>query len=159
MSRPAVHDAQTEATYERAGWGGAVDRGARPALVVIDLTRGFTEPGFDAGADLTEVVAATGALSAPSIPRLPGLEEFEGEVFHSARWRHDIPLEGKMVAVVGTGASAVQFVPEIAGDVVRQAIGILRAGDIAILENTRFWKGEDLIRPMVNGWKEVRRRD
>lgn len=62
MSRPAVHDAQTEATYERAGWGGAVDRGARPALVVIDLTRGFTEPGFDAGADLTEVVAATARL-------------------------------------------------------------------------------------------------
>lgn len=62
MSRPAVHDAQTEATYERAGWGGAVDRGARPALVVIDLTRGFTEPGFDAGADLTDVVAATARL-------------------------------------------------------------------------------------------------
>lgn len=62
MSRPAVPDAQTEATYERAGWGGAVDRGARPALVVIDLTRGFTEPGFDAGADLTEVVAATARL-------------------------------------------------------------------------------------------------
>lgn len=62
MSRPAVHDAQTEATYELAGWGGAVDRGARPALVVIDLTRGFTEPGFDAGADLTEVVAATARL-------------------------------------------------------------------------------------------------
>lgn len=62
MSRPAVHDAQTEATYDRAGWGGAVDRGARPALVVIDLTRGFTEPGFDAGADLTDVVAATARL-------------------------------------------------------------------------------------------------
>lgn len=61
------------------------------------------------------LVAATGALSSPSIPRLPGLDEFEGEVFHSARWRHDIPLAGKRVAVVGTGASAVQFVPEIAG--------------------------------------------
>lgn len=60
------------------------------------------------------LVAATGALSAPSVPNLSGLEDFEGRVFHSAQWRHDIPLEGKRVAVVGTGASAVQFVPEIA---------------------------------------------
>lgn len=60
------------------------------------------------------LVVASGALSSPSIPKLPGLETFEGEVFHSARWRHDIPLEGRKVAVVGTGASAVQFVPEIA---------------------------------------------
>lgn len=61
------------------------------------------------------LVVATGALSSPSIPRLPGLDDFRGEVFHSARWRHDIPLEDRRVAVVGTGASAVQFVPEIAG--------------------------------------------
>lgn len=61
------------------------------------------------------LVVATGALSTPAVPRLPGLEGFDGEVFHSARWRHDVPLEGRRVAVVGTGASAVQFVPEIAG--------------------------------------------
>ena len=57
-----VPDASTLDVYERAGWGGSVDRGARPALVVIDLTRGFTEPEFDAGADLTDVVAATTRL-------------------------------------------------------------------------------------------------
>jgi cation diffusion facilitator CzcD-associated flavoprotein CzcO len=44
---------------------------------------------------------------------LPGLENFQGEVFHSARWRHDLDLRGKRVAVVGTGASAIQFVPQI----------------------------------------------
>lgn len=60
------------------------------------------------------LVAATGALSSPSIPQLPGLDTFEGEIFHSARWRHDVPLADRNVAVVGTGASAVQFVPEIA---------------------------------------------
>lgn len=58
----ALYDSGTESTYERAGWGGAVTRGPRPALVVIDLTRGFTEPEFDAGADLTDVVTATARL-------------------------------------------------------------------------------------------------
>lgn len=58
----SVHDATTIDTYERAGWGGSVNRGPRPALVVIDLTRGFTEPEFDAGADLTAVVRATARL-------------------------------------------------------------------------------------------------
>jgi cation diffusion facilitator CzcD-associated flavoprotein CzcO len=59
------------------------------------------------------VVSATGALSDPAIPPLPGLDRFEGTVFHSARWRHDHDLSGKRVAVVGTGASAIQFVPQI----------------------------------------------
>lgn len=59
------------------------------------------------------LIAAMGALSEPSMPALPGLERFAGPVFHSARWRHDYPLEGRKVAVIGTGASAVQFVPII----------------------------------------------
>src|SRR4051794_4291333 len=59
------------------------------------------------------LLAAPGPLSEPQIPQLPGLGRFEGEVFHSARWNHDYDLEGKRVAVVGTGASAIQFVPEI----------------------------------------------
>ncbi|MFO7854859.1 MAG: NAD(P)/FAD-dependent oxidoreductase [Paracoccaceae bacterium] len=60
------------------------------------------------------LVSALGALHVPATPSLPGLGAFAGPVFHSARWRHDVPLAGKRVAVVGTGASAVQFVPEIA---------------------------------------------
>ena len=59
------------------------------------------------------VVMAAGALSEPAVPRLPGLDKFKGRVFHSARWAHDYDLRGRRVAVVGTGASAVQFVPEI----------------------------------------------
>jgi cation diffusion facilitator CzcD-associated flavoprotein CzcO len=58
-------------------------------------------------------VSATGALSDPAVPALPGLEKFEGTVFHSARWNHGHDLAGKRVAVVGTGASAIQFVPQI----------------------------------------------
>lgn len=75
------------------------------------------------------LVVASGALSAPSIPRLPGLDSFQGEVFHSARWRHDISLEGRRVAVVGTGASAVQFVPEIAG----------QAEHVTVFQRTPGW--------------------
>ncbi len=60
------------------------------------------------------VVWATGPLSEPSIPDFPGLASFRGKVFHSARWEHGFDLAGKRVCVVGTGASAVQFVPQIA---------------------------------------------
>jgi cation diffusion facilitator CzcD-associated flavoprotein CzcO len=59
------------------------------------------------------VVVATGALADPMIPALPGLDRFAGATFHSARWDHDFDLAGKRVAVIGTGASAVQFIPAI----------------------------------------------
>src|SRR3954452_387650 len=59
------------------------------------------------------LVSAMGPLVEPRIPDLPGLERFSGRVFHSARWDHDYDLTGKRVAAVGTGASAIQFVPEI----------------------------------------------
>jgi len=59
------------------------------------------------------LVLAAGAFSEPSLPQLPGLEAFEGKSFHSARWEHDYDLTGRRVAVIGTGASAIQFVPEI----------------------------------------------
>jgi cation diffusion facilitator CzcD-associated flavoprotein CzcO len=58
-------------------------------------------------------VAAVGALSDPSIPRLRGLDTFAGKAFHSARWDHGHDLEGRRVAVIGTGASAIQLVPAI----------------------------------------------
>jgi cation diffusion facilitator CzcD-associated flavoprotein CzcO len=59
------------------------------------------------------LISASGPLSDPSLPDVPGLAEFSGEVFHSARWNHDFDLAGKRVAVVGTGASSVQIVPGI----------------------------------------------
>jgi cation diffusion facilitator CzcD-associated flavoprotein CzcO len=65
------------------------------------------------------VVSAVGALADPAIPDLPGLEIFQGNVFHSARWDHDYDLNGREVAVIGTGASAIQFVPEIQPQVKR----------------------------------------
>jgi Predicted flavoprotein involved in K+ transport len=55
-----------------------------------------------------------GPLTEPALPDIDGLDEFEGEIFHSARWNHDFDLTGKRVAVIGTGASAIQIVPELA---------------------------------------------
>lgn len=60
------------------------------------------------------VVAGTGALSRPARPDIEGLDSFKGEVLHSAEWRDDVVFEGKRIAVVGTGASAIQIVPELA---------------------------------------------
>lgn len=60
------------------------------------------------------LISAIGALHVPSIPDIPGADRFPGPCFHSASWDHDVDLTGRRIAVVGTGASAVQFVPEIA---------------------------------------------
>lgn len=58
-------------------------------------------------------IAATGPITEPQVPDIEGLDTFEGDSFHSARWNHDFDLTGKRVAVIGTGASAIQFVPQI----------------------------------------------
>ena len=75
------------------------------------------------------LVVATGPLSAPSVPDLPGLDAFQGRAFHSANWDHAYDLAGKRVAVVGTGASAVQFIPEIRK----------RADRVTVFQRTPAW--------------------
>jgi len=64
--------------------------------------------------EATAVVTAVGQLNRPRFPDIEGLGSFEGPAFHSAEWRHDVDLKGKRVAVIGTGASAMQLIPEIA---------------------------------------------
>ncbi len=86
-----------------------------------------TETGAPIEADA--VVIATGQLNQPAIPSLPGGETFAGHSFHSARWDHGYELAGKRVAVIGTGASAVQFVPRIAPVV----------GALAVFQRTGNW--------------------
>ncbi len=65
----------------------------------------------------TVLIAANGPLSEPAIPDIPGLDGFSGALWHSARWDHEMELRGKRVAVVGTGASAIQIVPRIQPEV------------------------------------------
>lgn len=62
------------------------------------------------------MVMGVGQLNLPKIPDIRGLDAFKGPSFHSARWDYDVDLKGKKVAVIGTGASAVQFIPEVAKD-------------------------------------------
>lgn len=75
------------------------------------------------------LISGTGGLSEPSLPDIEGIESFAGETFHSARWNHDVSLEGKRIAVIGTGASAVQLVPEI------QKV----AGHVDVYQRTPNW--------------------
>ena len=80
---------------------------------------GWTVETSDGPIRARVVVAGMGPLAEPRTPPLEGLDAFEGETFHSARWNHDYDFAGKRVAAVGTGASAIQFVPEIQPDVER----------------------------------------
>jgi cation diffusion facilitator CzcD-associated flavoprotein CzcO len=75
-------------------------------------------PTYEADA----LILATGQLHQPSRPPIDGVETFAGHSFHSAEWDHDYQLAGKRVAVIGTGASAVQFIPEIAPAVERLSV-------------------------------------
>ncbi len=75
------------------------------------------------------VVSGVGGLHLPKLPEIAGLESFAGPAFHTARWRHDVILAGKNVAVIGTGASAVQIIPEIAATV----------GQLHVFQRTPPW--------------------
>ena len=78
------------------------------------------------------VISAVGQLNRPAYPTtIPGFGDFEGPAFHSARWRHDVDLTGKRVAVIGTGASAMQLIPEIAPQV----------GELLVFQRTPAWIG------------------
>lgn len=68
------------------------------------------------------VVSAVGGIHIPQVPDLPGLETFSGPAFHTAAWQHDVDLTGRQVAVIGTGASAIQVIPEIASKVERLVV-------------------------------------
>jgi cyclohexanone monooxygenase len=74
-------------------------------------------------------VSAAGPLHEPQIPDLPGRDRFTGPAFHSSGWRHDVDLTGQRVVVVGTGASALQFVPKIRRD----------AAQVTVLQRTASW--------------------
>lgn len=87
------------------------------------------------------LVSGVGALHIPNIPHLDGIERFQGEAFHSANWNHDYDLNGKRVAVIGTGASAIQFIPQIAP----------RVAQLTVFQRTPPWVMPKPDRP-IPGW-------
>lgn len=83
------------------------------------------------GSELTArfVISATGVLTRPKLPDIPGIETFSGTVMHTSRWDHRQDLRGKRVAIIGTGASAVQVIPEIAS----------RVEHLTVFQRTPIW--------------------
>jgi cation diffusion facilitator CzcD-associated flavoprotein CzcO len=127
--QPEIWDYLEEIT-DRYGLRGHLRLGAEvtearwnpgPARWELRTTRG--------GLAADVIISAAGPLSEPRLPDIPGLAEFPGEVFHSARWDHSARLDGKRVAVVGTGASAIQIVPEIQP----------RAAHLVLFQRTPAW--------------------
>ncbi len=87
--------------------------------------------GTDDAVEVNAVVSAVGQLNRPSYPDIPGRDSFAGPSFHSARWNRDVDLRDKRVAVIGTGASAVQFIPEI----------VPECGELLVFQRTPPWFG------------------
>jgi cation diffusion facilitator CzcD-associated flavoprotein CzcO len=75
------------------------------------------------------LITATGFLSQPKVPDIPGIDSFEGKVIHTTAWDDEYPLQGRRVAVIGTGATAVQLIPELAKKV----------GDLTVYQRTPIW--------------------
>ncbi|MEB4613529.1 flavin-containing monooxygenase, partial [Leucobacter sp. M11] len=83
------------------------------------------------------LITGTGHLADPSLPEIPGLADFDGPIFHSARWDHDTDLTGKRVAVVGAGASAIQVVPTLA-EIVEELV---------VFQRTPAWVIPRIVKP------------
>jgi cation diffusion facilitator CzcD-associated flavoprotein CzcO len=94
------------------------------------------------------LISGIGGLHVPQYPKLTGLERFAGPQFHSSTWNHSVDLNGKNVAVVGTGASAIQFVPQVAP----------RAGKLTLFQRTPPWIVPRLDFPIRDKWRQRFRR-
>ncbi|MGE3245680.1 MAG: flavin-containing monooxygenase [Beijerinckiaceae bacterium] len=102
------------------------------------------------------LVSAIGLFNQLTYPNIPGRDVFRGPAFHSAEWRHDVDLEGKRVAVIGTGASAIQFVPEVAKAagklyVCQRSPQYIQPKDMGIAEDEKSWVHETPV------WRRVER--
>ena len=110
------HDIYPHIRFEHEVASAAWDEDARVWRIETNA------PATRAGAETSELTAdllivGPGPLSEPKLPEIDGIESFEGAIFHSARWDHEHSLLGERVAVIGTGASSIQFVPRIQPEV------------------------------------------
>ncbi len=109
---------------DKYGIGPHLRLGTRVVSLEYDDAAHRWEVAVEGGRTLraNAVVSGVGALHVPAFPEIPGRERFSGASFHSAEWDHSVELGGKRVAVIGTGASAVQFVPRIAPEADRLTV-------------------------------------
>jgi 4-hydroxyacetophenone monooxygenase len=134
---------------ERSGVGAHIRFGTEVVAAEFDDDRSVwtvrvrTPDGDLEVLEAQAVISAVGQLNRPSYPDIDGRGDFTGPGFHSARWDHGVDLRGRRVAVIGTGASAVQFVPEIART----------AGSLVIFQRTAPWLGPtpDYHAPVADG--------
>jgi len=140
-----------EQLVERHGLAEHVRLGAEVTSAVWDDAAGRwlirTSGGEEVRAEV--FVTAWGQLNRPSYKGVPGRERFRGPAFHSARWDHDVDLSGKRVAVIGNGASAVQFIPEVAET----------AGHLTVFQRTPNYVVPREDRPYDDAERETFRRD
>ncbi|HEY5636205.1 MAG TPA: NAD(P)/FAD-dependent oxidoreductase, partial [Burkholderiales bacterium] len=113
-------------TLTRADW----DAGRKCWTIrVADRSRGADDAPREETLEARFLVSAIGHISEPNDTRFPGMEGFDGPLFHSARWPDDLDLEGKRVAIVGTGATAMQLAPAIAA----------RVAQLGVYQRTAQW--------------------
>ena len=105
--------------------------GKEVAGAEYDSARALWKIAFTDGdsAEAEILVSAVGQLHRPAYPDIPGMQRFAGKAFHSARWDHGVSFNGRRVAVIGTGASAVQFVPEL----------VKQAGRLVLFQRSPGW--------------------
>ncbi len=121
-TRTYSKQAEIEAYLQRVAEDFDVERSVRFGTTVTGADWDEDEQRWHVATDRGDLsarvlVSAAGALSDPKTPDIEGIDRFQGRMFHSAQWDHDYDVEGKRIAVIGTGASAIQFVPAIAPDV------------------------------------------
>ncbi|MEM7768733.1 MAG: NAD(P)/FAD-dependent oxidoreductase, partial [Pseudomonadota bacterium] len=110
--------------FETEVLGAAYDEDAQSWAIDLQPAGGATET-----VSAKAFVSAVGQLNTPKFPDIEGIDRFGGPAFHSARWDHSVDLKGKRVGVIGTGCSALQFIPEIAGD----------AASVTVFQRTPGW--------------------
>ena len=129
-------------------WGLRSHLRLRTAIVEarFEEARGLWHLTTDGGETVSArvVISGVGGLVDPALPDIKGMESFGGEIFHTARWRHDYELAGRRVGVIGTGASAVQVVPSIAPEVAQ----------LCVFQRTPAW----VVPKLDRGYSEEQRR-
>jgi cation diffusion facilitator CzcD-associated flavoprotein CzcO len=123
--------AYAEHCVERYGLRSRIQLDTEVTAASFDADRHLWRLSVAGGADLTArfLVGATGVFTQPKPPDIAGLDSFAGTVMHTARWDHELDLRGRRVAVIGTGASAVQVIPSIAPEVEK----------LVVLQRTPIW--------------------